>query len=75
MILAVDVDYRIDNAIVAGITFSGWSDEAPDRVIYSRIINVVGYQSGQFYRREMPCILKLLNDYLDSTCKCISQWS
>ncbi|MFS1523798.1 endonuclease V [Microbulbifer sp. 2304DJ12-6] len=63
MILAVDVDYRIDNAIVAGVTFSGWSDEAPDRVIHSKITNVRSYQSGQFYRREMPCILKLLNDY------------
>ena len=61
MILAVDVDYRSDSAVVAGILFQRWSDEQPSRVISTTVAPVKPYISGEFYRRELPCILKLLH--------------
>jgi deoxyribonuclease V len=63
VILAVDVDYRVDTAIVAGIIFSNWRDESPDRVVHSKMASVEDYEPGQFYKREMPCIIQLLTDY------------
>lgn len=63
MILAVDVHYNGDAAMVAGVTFGSWSSEFPDKVFHSTVVNVKGYEPGQFYKREMPCILKLLADY------------
>ena len=63
MILAVDVDYRADHALVAGICFLHWDDENPEIVLHTEVTNVEDYQPGQFYKREMPCILKLLKDH------------
>jgi len=63
VILAVDVDYKGDAAKVAGVTFSNWGDESPDRVFYSTVTNIEDYEPGNFYKREMPCILQLLADY------------
>jgi len=63
VILAVDVDYRAENAIVAGVTFRNWGDSSADRVIHSKVTHVVDYEPGQFYKRELPCIIQLLNDH------------
>lgn len=62
MILAVDVNYRDDGAVVAGALFDAWSDCEPCRVLVTRIAEVAPYQPGQFYRRELPCILALLDE-------------
>ncbi|WP_070965654.1 endonuclease V [Vibrio sonorensis] len=63
MILAIDVDYREDSALAAGVLFRNWTDEKPESVVYSTINKVADYQPGQFYKREMPCILQLINDH------------
>lgn len=63
MILAVDVDYRADDAFVAGALFNDWKDESPEQVVYSKVPDVEDYESGQFYKREMPCIMQLLKDH------------
>lgn len=60
MILAVDVDYRNDQAIVAGVSFNQWSDDKPVQEWVIQVSNPAAYESGQFYRRELPCILALL---------------
>lgn len=58
-ILAVDVDYRPDKAVVAGILFRAWGDSVPLQEI-SIICEIVDeYVPGEFYRRELPCILKM----------------
>lgn len=58
-ILAVDVDYRPDKAVAAGILFQAWGDSVPLQEI-SIICEIVDeYVPGEFYRRELPCILKL----------------
>jgi len=63
VILAVDVHYTEATAMVAGITFNNWEDPAPSEVYTSQVEEVVGYESGRFYKRELPCILALLNEH------------
>ena len=61
MILAVDVDYRDNHqASVAGILFDDWRDTQPKAVVTTTVEGVASYQSGQFYKRELPCIVALL---------------
>jgi deoxyinosine 3'endonuclease (endonuclease V) len=52
MILAVDVDYRGHEAIVAGILFRDWTDETPLRKIIIDIIQL----SRQFIRGGLQWI-------------------
>lgn len=56
----IDVDYRADHAIAAGLLFADWSDAAPTAEIVERVEQVEPYVPGQFYRRELPCILAVL---------------
>lgn len=60
MMLAVDVSYKDNRAHVAGVTFTDWAAAEPDSVITSLLDNVADYEPGQFYKRELPCILNLL---------------
>jgi deoxyribonuclease V len=60
MILAVDVDYRENGAIAAGVAFGRWEDAAPAWEIVERIAEVAEYEPGAFYKRELPCLLALL---------------
>ena len=63
MILAVDVDYRGDRAFVAGVSFNAWTDASEQSVYTSHMNGVEAYLPGQFFKRELPCILKLLDDH------------
>ena len=60
MILAVDVDYHDQEAIVAGVLFHDWTDEKILReyLISCRVPD--DYMPGYFFRRELPCIAELL---------------
>jgi deoxyribonuclease V len=60
MIFAVDVNYPDDKAFGAGILFKDWQDPKPDRQITVEIDSVAEYEPGQFYKRELPCILEIL---------------
>jgi len=60
MILAVDVAYKDSLAFASGILFQNWSDTIPQRQITTRIDHIQDYVPGQFYKRELPCILELL---------------
>jgi deoxyribonuclease V len=60
MLLAVDVYYRQHEAQVAGILFGGWTDAQPLEVVSCCVSAPPEYQPGEFFRRELPCILSLL---------------
>jgi deoxyribonuclease V len=60
MIACVDVDYREAFAVAACVCFQAWSDDTPASESTVEIRDVAPYQSGQFYRRELPCILAVL---------------
>jgi deoxyribonuclease V len=63
MILAVDVDYRDHCAYIAGVSFENWTDSNENETFVSFLDHVDEYTPGQFYRRELPCILRLLEEH------------
>jgi deoxyribonuclease V len=61
MILAFDTYYFDSKAKTVCILFNDWIDEENYKVETEIIDNVEEYQSGEFYKRELPCILSLLD--------------
>ncbi|CAM4385458.1 endonuclease V [Deinococcus marmoris] len=61
MLICTDVDYRPDGtARAAGVLFRDWRDAAPTWELVVPVPQVEPYQPGEFYRRELPCLLALL---------------
>ncbi len=61
MILAFDTYYFDNKAKTVCIAIENWLDEE-NFTVYSELSeNSEEYQSGEFYKRELPCILSLLN--------------
>ena len=63
MILAVDVDYRGNRAYIGGVTFEHWIDNHEKETFISFLDKVNDYIPGQFYLRELPCILRLIEEH------------
>lgn len=61
MIVAVDVYYQDKNALAAGVLFNDWGDCEPTDKLVAQISNIESYIPGEFYHRELPCILALLD--------------
>lgn len=59
MILALDVHYREKEAKAVGILFN-WEDTEPKEIIVEYINEVEEYIPGEFYKRELPCLLKII---------------
>jgi deoxyribonuclease V len=62
MIACLDVDYRESAARAAGIAFHDWSDATPSTEKVITVVDVQPYQPGQFFRRELPCLLAVLRE-------------
>ena len=61
MIACTDVDYRPDgSARAAALLFAGWADAQPISEWVVRIDSVEPYLPGEFFRRELPCLLAVL---------------
>jgi deoxyribonuclease V len=61
MIAAVDVHYTKDARATAGaVVFSDFADAAGYRTYTKDIPIVERYVPGQFYRRELPCIMAII---------------
>ena len=60
MIACLDVDYRDEGAVAAGLLFRAWTDPLPTSRAIVRIDRVEPYEPGHFYRRELPCLLAAL---------------
>jgi deoxyribonuclease V len=58
----LDVDYRGDEAVAACVLFHDWADPAPTGQLVRTIHGIEPYVPGQFYRRELPCLLAVLSD-------------
>ena len=61
--LAIDVHYQGSSAFISGVMFSDWASPSPDEICNSVAADIADYQPGAFYKRELPCILKLLTDH------------
>jgi deoxyribonuclease V len=62
MIACVDVDYRGDEAVAACVLSRCWPDEGSAGQRVRHLTGVAPYQPGQFYRRELPCLLAVLGE-------------
>lgn len=82
MIVALDVQYTEDTGKVAGVYFDTWTSERSSRDSWRWVTPIEPYVSGQFYKRELPCLLALLkhsdlyvdcvviDGYVDTTSGC-----
>lgn len=61
--LAIDVHYTGETAYVAGVSFTNPLQTDPDRIYFSELKVPGEYESGEFYKRELPCILKLVEEH------------
>ncbi len=60
MILAFDTYYFDNKAKTVCLSFEDWT-ASEDFKVYSEILEEIeDYTSGEFYKRELPCILSLL---------------
>lgn len=63
MILSTDVFYKEDgSAIASGVLFDEFSCGKENETILVDIKEVNDYESGQFYKRELPCLLALIKN-------------
>lgn len=60
MIIAIDVHYRAEVAKTVSIEFDNWEASEPTQTHIIEIPETAAYVPGQFYKRELPCILEVL---------------
>lgn len=61
MILAFDTYYFDDKAKTVMVAFNEWTDSATVSIAEEVLGGISEYEPGSFYKREMPCILSLLD--------------
>lgn len=66
MILAIDVYYIGDTAKAVGVLFD-WKDQTPQQVLTAHLNGIEGYVPGEFYKRELPCLLEIIEQVDIST--------
>ena len=68
MKIVIDVGYQDNKANIAAVSFEHWEDENPLNTKNVLLNNIAAYEPGQFYKRELPCLEKILSHYaLDKT--------
>jgi deoxyribonuclease V len=60
VLACVDVHYHADGAVAVCVEFVDWTDARPRRESCARILDPAPYSPGEFYRRELPCLLAVL---------------
>lgn len=60
MLLAIDVYYFDGKAKVVGILFEKWNDYIAKEIVITYLDKINEYEPGNFYKRELPCIIQLL---------------
>jgi deoxyribonuclease V len=69
MIYALDVQYNgNEDALVACVGFKNWDDKELSYHKTHFIKDIEPYQAGSFYKRELPCLFKALNELDDIEC-------
>lgn len=56
----IDVAYTDTTALAACVLFENWSDAIAVRELTVPVSSIEPYVPGEFFRRELPCILKVL---------------
>lgn len=60
MFLAFDTYYYHNKAKTICVRFENWTDNKPSEIYTETLEGVEEYVPGEFYKREMPCILSIL---------------
>jgi deoxyribonuclease V len=60
MLVCLDVDYRTEGTVAAGVLFREWADATEAAHVVELGPPAEPYAPGQFYRRELPHLLKVL---------------
>ncbi len=60
MIACVDVAYGVSSATAACVLIEDWAASSPSAELTRECPIVAAYEPGQFYRRELPCLLAIL---------------
>ncbi|MDX2015675.1 MAG: endonuclease V [Myxococcaceae bacterium] len=55
-----DVQYRTDDAVAACVLADRWDAPAPLAEWSCRVSPIAPYEPGQFFKRELPCVLEVL---------------
>ncbi len=71
MILAFDTYYFEDKARTIALQFEDWQDKEETKIFDETLSGINEYISGEFYKRELPCILSLLKQIDLTTCEAI----
>jgi len=61
MIYAFDTYYFTDYAQTVCMAFEDWNSEQETKIFTEKTPITSDYESGAFYKRELPCILSLLS--------------
>ncbi|MEF2278057.1 endonuclease V [Deinococcus sp. YIM 134068] len=64
MILAVDVSYSVTGARAAGLLFEDWTSDQAVEVLSATLDNLEEYVPGQFYLRELPALMTVIQPVL-----------
>jgi len=60
VIVCLDVQYAALSANAAVLLFTSWTDAIAARVLTLTVAPIQPYESGAFYKRELPCLLAIL---------------
>jgi deoxyribonuclease V len=71
MILAIDVHYKTEAAKVVCAVLQHWKDASASHFWIKYVKNVAPYIPGAFYKRELPCMLEILQDVDFTTIECV----
>lgn len=63
MLLCLDVHYADPKAFAAGVTIEDWTSRKPNDEKVVCIERVNPYVPGQFYRRELPCLVSAIDAF------------
>jgi deoxyribonuclease V len=63
MQIALDVHYAQQRARTAAVAFEDWTAALPSARFVSLMDTVAAYEPGAFYKRELPCLLRLLKEH------------
>jgi deoxyinosine 3'endonuclease (endonuclease V) len=71
MLAAFDTYYTGTQAKTVCVLFEQWQDTTPRQVLTDIMDDVPAYEPGAFYKRELPCILRILKQVQIATLQVI----
>jgi len=70
MNLAIDIYYHDKGATCVGVLFD-WEDVEPKKIIRAFLDEVEEYVPGEFYKRELPCVMAVIYQVRQYKIDCI----